>query len=57
MIATAVIAPQVTGDEGIPRAICQVMLGVLTFDVLDVIAYGAHQPAEETGAKFVTKLL
>ena len=57
MITTAVLAAQVTGDEGIPRTVCLVMLAVITFNVFNVVADGAHEATEETGAEFVTKFL
>jgi len=57
MITAAMITTQVPGDEGIARTVRHVMSAVAAFDILDVIANAAHEPAEETGAEFVTKLL
>jgi len=56
MIATAMIASQVTGDECIPRIVCLVMLAAITFNVFNVVTECAHETADETGAQFVTKL-
>ncbi len=57
MITTAMLATQITGDECIPRTVCLVMFAIITFNVLNVLADGAHEPTEKTGAEFVTKLL
>jgi len=57
MIATAMVTSQVTGDEGIPRAVRLIMFAVGAFNVFNVVTEATHETTEETGAQFVTKLL
>ena len=55
VVATAMRASQVTGDEGITGAVCLIMLAVCTFNIFDVVTQAAHQAADETGTQFVAK--
>jgi len=55
VVATAMRASQVAGDECITGAVCLVMLAVCTFNIFDVVTQAAHQAADETGTQCVAK--